>query len=298
MRRTAAAQATRLALPLFLLLAAPAPDPILARAGTTAITASALRALLDALPPDTTARVAADPAALAELLRSAAVQSLLYAQAHQAGWDKRAEVAAAAERARQAEIVRLYVASQIPPPPAPTDAQLQPLYEANKPRFLLPRQFRLAQIFLAVPQNAPTAQVEQAHQSLLALRAQCAGKPEAFAAAARTRSDDTRSASSGGDLGWISDDKLIAPIKTAIAGLQIGGLTDPLRTPDGWHLIELIATRPAAPASFEQARPALAQAFEQQQTQDATRAYLDALLKRDPVEINQKAVQAVSGSPR
>jgi parvulin-like peptidyl-prolyl isomerase len=281
-----------------LLLAAAAPDPILARAGATTITASALRMLLDSLPPDSRTRIAADPAALAELLRSEAVQALLYTQAHQAGWDKRAEVAAAAERARQAEIVRSYLASRIPPPLPPTDAQLQPLYEANKPRFLLPRQFHLAQIFRAVPATATAPQIEQARQALLALRAQCAGKPEAFAAAARVHSDDQRSAAAGGDLGWIADDKLVGPIKPAIAGLPLGALTDPVRTADGWHLIELIGTEPAGPASFDQARPTLAQAYAQQQTQAATRAALDAVLKRDPVEINQQAVQTMAGSLR
>ena len=293
------ATATRLAVTLLrgvivatTLAAARPHDDVIARAGAITITTAALRARLAALQPDARGRLEHDPAALAEFLRNDLLQEMVLAKAHQAGWDRRADVAAAAERARNAEIVRLYIASRLPAQAAPDEAELHRLYDANTPRFMQPREFHLAQIFLALPRNADPATTEKSRLALLALRADAEAKPGDFATAARHSSDDKRSAATGGDLGWIAENRLVSPIKDAVLGLQIGGLTDPLRTADGWHLIELIATRPAGPAPFEQARPVLAQALAERTTQIDTRTYLDTILQHQPIELNQAALNA------
>jgi parvulin-like peptidyl-prolyl isomerase len=275
--------------------AAKAPDPVLARCGNTVLTESDLRELLATLPPDTRETVTHSREALAELLRSAVLQSVLYARAHDSHFDRDPEVAAAAERARQGAIVSAYVAHQVSQPAAPGDAVLRPLYDANKPRLMQPRQFHLAQIFIVVPASATPDEVEADRRRLIALRATLAGKPDAFAAAARKLSDDARSASQGGDLGWIAEDKLAPPIKDAVGGLPVGSLSDPVRMADGWHLISLISTKPAGPMPFDQARPLLARAYAEQEARKATQAYLDSVLKQMPIELDSTALQTVAG---
>jgi peptidylprolyl isomerase len=277
---------------------APPADAVIARSGATSFTADQLRALLTALPDDSRAKVAGDPAALAELVRSAVLQNELLAQARARGWDRRPEVAAEIERARQAIIVRGYVASQVPPPAAPTEAQISAAYDANKARFMLPRQYHLAQIFVAVPPTDTADQIDRVRARLAALRIALSGKPDQFAETAKRLSDDKRSAPAGGDLGWLREDTLAEPIKSAVAGLPEGSVSDPLRTPDGWHLIELITTRPAGPAPLAQVRPALVQALQQQERQADIRAYLDAQLKRDPIEINEVALSQLATPPK
>jgi peptidylprolyl isomerase len=297
MRLILAAAACALAvLPAAAKTAAGTADQVIARSGSTSFTADQLRSLVAALPDDSRAKVVSDPAALAELLRSAVLQNELLADARAKGWDRRPEVAAEIERARQAIIVRGFVASQVPPPAAPTDAQISAAYDANKARFMLPRQYHLAQIFVAVPATDTPGQIDRVRARLAGLRIALSGKPAEFAETAKRLSDDKRSAPGGGDLGWLREDALAEPIKTAVAGLPEGSVSDPLRTPDGWHLIELITTRPAGPAPLEQVKPALVQAIQQQERQAATRAYLDAQLKRDPVEINEVALSQIAKS--
>jgi peptidylprolyl isomerase len=285
---------------LFILAAhAPAAGPglgsaetVIARCGSATITRSELLALLATLPSADRANIVSNPPALAELLRNALLQARLLAKAEAASWQKRPDVAAAALRARDAEIVRSYVAHEIPPQPTPTDSQLTPLYEANKARFMLPRQFHLAQIFLVVRASASPADAQRSRAQLVDARAAIAGKPSVFAATARRLSQDARSSPSGGDLGWLAESALVGPIKDAVAGLQVGAISDPVRTDDGWHLLELIATRPAGPASFAQARPVLAKAYAEQQAQAATREYLDTVLQTAPVMLDQAALHA------
>ena len=284
--------------------APPLPPPVLpdqaliARAGDgVTMTAGGLRALVATLAPADRDHVAHDPAALAEMVRSAVLQSELFAQAHAHGWDRRPDVAAAAERARRDAIVRSYIARQLPASPEPSDADLHAAYEANKTRFMLPRQYHLAQIFRAVPAGATTAQAAPARQLLDGLRTHVAGQPAAFAAAAATSSQDRQSAAAGGDLGWIAETKLTPPIRAVVTGLAEGAVSEPLRTSDGWHLIALLATRPAGPAPFEQARPALLQALAQQRQQTATNALLDTMLQHNPIVLDQTRLAQFADSP-
>jgi parvulin-like peptidyl-prolyl isomerase len=41
----------------------------------------------------------------------------------------------------------------------------------------------------------------------------------------------------GGDLGWLREDQLIPAVRTAAAGLQEGAVSEPVRAPDGWHVL-------------------------------------------------------------
>lgn len=67
---------------------------------------------------------------------------------------------------------------------------------------------------------------------------------EPFAEVARRVSDDA-SASSGGDLGYLSSDQLAEPLKTSVRKLQIGALSDLIRTPTGFMIVKLADIRSA-----------------------------------------------------
>lgn len=62
---------------------------------------------------------------------------------------------------------------------------------------------------------------------------------EDFAALARVHSDDTGSASSGGDLGWLTPGQASPDFERAVEGLALNELSAPVRTPYGVHLIQV-----------------------------------------------------------
>ena len=98
---------------------------------------------------------------------------------------------------------------------------------------------------------------------------------EKFADVAAKRSADD-SKSKGGDLGWIHPGHLPAEIFTALATLKPGQYTKtPVHTPYGWHVIELIETRPASPPPFDQVKAQLAANLQQARYQK----FLDDSLK-------------------
>ena len=136
-------------------------------------------------------------------------------------------------------------------------------------------QREVSQIFIAVQQGTPVPQQRVRHflaqplpgqqDQSTATAAQWAAalaRAEAFRAAASkpdadwyvlaTTSDDTGSASQGGDVGWYDNasSQFVPEFKAAIATLKTGELSQPVKTEFGYHIIEITASRitPAAQA--------------------------------------------------
>ncbi|MBI3528601.1 MAG: peptidylprolyl isomerase [Betaproteobacteria bacterium] len=63
-----------------------------------------------------------------------------------------------------------------------------------------------------------------------------------FTELARLQSEDA-SASRGGDLGWLSPGDTVAEFERAMNGLEPGQVSDPVQSPFGWHLIQVVERR-------------------------------------------------------
>jgi len=81
----------------------------------------------------------------------------------------------------------------------------------------------------------------EARNRLLALKERLDNKAD-FAELARARSEDT-SASRGGDLNWLSPGDTVPEFEQAMNALQPGEISPPVRSPFGWHLIQVMERR-------------------------------------------------------
>lgn len=64
-----------------------------------------------------------------------------------------------------------------------------------------------------------------------------------FGELARVHSDDAISAGKGGELGWVMPGELTGSFEAAMEGLGIGVLSEPVQSPFGFHLIEVLDRR-------------------------------------------------------
>ncbi len=276
------------------LLAAPvaraddAPDPVVAQRGNITLTASAVRQMIAMADPDARVQMEHDPAFLAQRLRDRLLQLTVLAEAKAHQWDQRPDVAYRAELAREGAIEESYVAAQVQADPNfPTEEQVQAAYDANRGKLLVPKQYHVAQIFLASPQNGPIQQDADALHKANELRAQ-ATKPHAdFAALAKTKSDDKTTGPNGGDLGWLREDALAPPIRAAVAALSDGAVSEPVRSQQGWHVLKLLGVRPSTPATFAEAHETIVRAMRQDRQMQGQRTYLSDLMQQTQIQINE-----------
>jgi len=95
----------------------------------------------------------------------------------------------------------------------------------------------LRHIFLMSPEGLDPEAVARA--SIEGLRRRIVDGGEDFAAIARQYSDDTYSGTQGGDLGEATKGSFLASIDDAIWSLPIREVSEPVRSPNGWHLIQV-----------------------------------------------------------
>ena len=106
-----------------------------------------------------------------------------------------------------------------------------------------------------------------------------------FEEMAKLNSEDA-SAAKGGDLGWINPGDTVPAFETAMNRLGVGQVSPPVRTPFGWHLIEVLGRRKqdvTADRERTQAQIAIRQrksdeAFEEWVRQARDRAYVEIRL--------------------
>ena len=102
-------------------------------------------------------------------------------------------------------------------------------------------EFHIAHILVAIPEGASTRQVTRARETAeKALGELQAGAD--FASMAATYSDGQQ-ALDGGDLGWRKAGQVPTLFADFISGMEVGGLSDIIKSPSGYHIITLLDKR-------------------------------------------------------
>ncbi len=66
---------------------------------------------------------------------------------------------------------------------------------------------------------------------------------EDFAELAQAHSGDPVSSAKGGDLGWLAPGDTVRPFEQVMDSLEVGEISDPVRTPFGMHIIQVLERR-------------------------------------------------------
>jgi peptidyl-prolyl cis-trans isomerase SurA len=130
-------------------------------------------------------------------------------------------------------------------------------------------------------ENAQVAALEQAQEIR---RRAVAG--ESFEELARTYSDDPNSRDRGGVLEneWATDD-LLPEFRAPIAALEIGGISDVVKSPNGFHVFKLLTRTSSRQTTLADVREPLRRYLEQIELEKRFDTYVNELRKQFYVEI-------------
>ncbi len=103
------------------------------------------------------------------------------------------------------------------------------------------RQYHLRHILIAVPEAASPQQVRAAREEARKVVAEARAGAD-FAQLAIAHSDGQH-ALEGGDLGWREEERLPTLFVDTVRHLQPGQVSDPLRSPSGFHIVKLEAVK-------------------------------------------------------
>ncbi|WP_456269791.1 peptidylprolyl isomerase [Kushneria sp. AK178] len=103
-------------------------------------------------------------------------------------------------------------------------------------------QYHLAHILIAVPQAPTPQQAEAARDRAEQLRQRIVSGQAGFQEVAAAQSDGPQ-ALDGGDLGWRSGAEMPSIFDDVVPGLNPGDVSEPIRSPSGYHLITLLDKR-------------------------------------------------------
>jgi peptidyl-prolyl cis-trans isomerase SurA len=108
---------------------------------------------------------------------------------------------------------------------------------------------------------------------------------DGFATLARSNSDDKGSAINGGDLNWVGPGDLVPPFEAAMNQLDINGISDPIQTQFGWHIIQ-VQEREDRDNSVEHKKNRVREEIRKRKIEEETELWLRRLRDEAFVDIN------------
>lgn len=212
----------------------------------------------DRVPLAERARFWTSSDSVTRMARSLYTQRALAAEAQKEGLDRTPEGADYLRLVRERALTELLMQQKVhaaTPDAAALEQFARSEYKAKPERFALPEEVHVRHILLSVARDgSDDARVKAEAQKLVDELRHGAD----FAALARTRSADRRSAERGGDLGFFPRGKMAPEFEAAAFALKRpGDISDPIKSGFGYHVIELVGRKPPQAESFEQVLPQL-----------------------------------------
>jgi len=155
-------------------------------------------------------------------------------------------------------------------------------YLQHREEMARPEQVHLREILVSTEGasgDALAAREDRVREALEKIR-----KGEPFEDVAKAYSDSP-TAAEGGDLGYFEPDKLASSVRDVVMKLRAGGVTDPLHTPQGFLILQLVQHYQAGIPAFELVEGEIRQKLYFDQVQPALREYLSQMRRENYVMV-------------
>ncbi len=161
-----------------------------------------------------------------------------------------------------------------------TDAEAKAYYEKHKDEFTTPKEVRARHILVKTQEQA-----EKIYQELK--------KGADFAQLAKKYSMDKASAQKGGELGFFTKGDMVKPFSDAAFALKPGEISKPVKTPFGYHIIQVEEVKPPRQKSFKEVKEEIKKQLLQEKQQAAFDKLVAQVKKHWKVETHPERLDQI-----
>ncbi len=136
-----------------------------------------------------------------------------------------------------------------------TEEQITALYNEQSDNYVTPEQRRARHILIAT--TGDSAEDIEAARVKAGQVIERLEQGEAFETVAAEASDDTATASAGGDLGFFGREIMVPEFEQAAFSMAVGERSEPIQSSFGFHVIELLEIEPEVAIPLEEVRDEL-----------------------------------------
>lgn len=158
-----------------------------------------------------------------------------------------------------------------------TDAELQAYYDAHAAELERQEQRRVAQILVLSEADA-----QKVYEEAVAPNAD-------FVELVKKHSRDMVSAAAGGDLGWVTADKVPGAF-AAVLTAKPGEILKPVKSASGWHVIRLLEVQPKAMPPLAEVRETVRERALEAKKRDARAHWVSKLREASDIRIDDAAI--------
>jgi len=231
-------------------------DPLLARAGGYEFRMSDLQQFLAYVPPLLKLQIESNPEQLVFFVHHIMKQRIIADIAMKEGFDKDKDIQKQIKFITDDFIAKAYIVSAVVEKTTVSDAEAKEYYELNKDKFTTPKQAKVSHILIKVALGSTVEEKrkakEKANQMLDWLK-----KGDKFESLAERYSDDDKTKTKGGRLGYIQMGMMPKNFDEKAFSMKPGQISDIVETDLGFHIIQVEDIRDASIKPFEKEKASI-----------------------------------------
>ena len=163
------------------------------------------------------------------------------------------------------------------------DEEAKAYYDSYPERFSQQAQVRASHILISVSADDDESKKKEAWDKIQNIKERL-NSGEDFEALAKEFSQ-CPSSENGGDLGYFSKSQMVEPFSNAAFAMEIGEVSDVVKTQFGYHIIKLTDKMAETRYDFESVKENLKQLLMQYEVNEMLNAYISGLREKAEVEI-------------
>ncbi len=245
----------------------------LAKIGSKSITDADLKSLMGTVSEGQKAQINSDADVKNRMVDNLVVEELFVQEAEKTGISKDKDYQKALERARRQILAQHYLQKSIQP--KISDPNVKGFFEKNPARY---SQDEVHAQHVLLKEEAEAKEVY--------------GKAKAgedFEVLAKKYSKDPSAAQNGGDLGFFTRSRMVPQFADKAFAMKKGEISEPVKSPFGWHVIKVIETRAGKPVKFDEVKEQVKSDFQNESINEL----IASLKKSNKVVIHEDKVKSL-----